>query len=303
MKVETIDHGFSGLAHVIASYLVPTEVGPVLIEAGPASSYANLVAAIRALGYAPEDVRHLFVTHIHLDHAGGAWRFAESGATIYVHPRGAPHLADPTKLLASAARIYGEQMENLWGEVRPIAAERIKVLDDGQDVHLGRTRVRAISTPGHASHHHVYVIDGLLFAGDIAGIRIGRGPVLPPTPPPDIDLEAWRASLQRVRELAPDALYLTHFGRADDVRDHLDRLESKLDAWASWTLGALRAGKDDEKLVADFVRYWQEELRACGLDEERIREYELADPPWMNLQGLVRYWRKHHPEALNLSST
>ncbi len=298
MQVRVIDHGFGGLAHVIASYLVPTAVGPVLIEAGPASSYATLAAGISALGYAPEEVRHVFVTHIHLDHAGGAWQFAERGATIYVHPRGAPHLADPTKLLASAARIYGDQMESLWGEVRPIAAERLRVLSDGEEVRLGQTTVRAVATPGHAAHHHVYAINGLLFAGDIAGIRIGQGPVLPPTPPPDIDLEAWRASLQRVRELAPDALYLTHFGRTDDVREHVDRLEAKLEAWASWTLNALRAGRDDQELIEEFVRYWREDLRACGLDEERIREYELADPPWMNLQGLVRYWRKHHPEAL-----
>jgi glyoxylase-like metal-dependent hydrolase (beta-lactamase superfamily II) len=296
--VRVLDLGFQGVERVIASFLLDTPVGPVLIETGPESTYARLEEGLRAHGVEPGAVRHVFVTHIHLDHAGAAWRLAELGATVYVHPKGAPHLVDPSRLLASAERIYGELLKPLWGELKGIPPERVRVLGDGEVVDLGGVRVQALETLGHASHHHAYLVDGVVFAGDIAGVRIAPGPVLPPTPPPDIHLESWYASLDRLLSLRPEALYLTHFGVYRDVEAHLLALRQALEDWAGWTLSRLREGLSQEEMTRRFEAYWREGLKRAGVDEAGMRLYELADPPYMNLQGLVRYWQKHHPEAL-----
>ncbi|WP_279164595.1 MBL fold metallo-hydrolase [Thermus scotoductus] len=296
--VKVLDLQFQGVEKVIASFLLQSREGPVLIETGPESTYARLEAALKQEGVHPKEVRHVFVTHIHLDHAGAAWRFAELGATVYVHPRGAPHLVDPSRLLASAERIYGAMLKPLWGELKGIPQERVRVLEDGEVVDLGGLRVQALETLGHASHHHAYLVDGLLFAGDIAGVRIGQGPVLPPTPPPDIHLESWYASLDRILALRPEVLYLTHFGPYRDVEAHLEALEGRLRAWADWVLARLREGRDPEALVPEFEAYWRRGLEEAGVEGGLAQLYALADPPYMNLQGLVRYWQKHHPEAL-----
>lgn len=296
--VKVLDLRFQGAERVIASFLLDSGEGPVLVETGPESCYPRLVDALRAEGVAPEEVRHVFVTHIHLDHAGAAWRLAELGATVYVHPRGAPHLVDPSRLLASAERIYGDQLGVLWGEVRGIPKERVRPLADGEVVALGGLEVQAVETPGHASHHHAYRVGDLVFTGDVAGVRIAPGPVLPPTPPPDIHLESWYASLDRLLSLRPKALYLTHFGAYEDVEAHLQGLKGVLEAWAGWVLHRLKEGLSEEEMVRRFEAYWHEGLRGAGVDEAGMRLYALADPPFMNLHGLVRYWRKHHPEAL-----
>ncbi|WP_041433749.1 MBL fold metallo-hydrolase [Thermus sp. CCB_US3_UF1] len=296
--VKVLDLGFQGAERVIAAFLLDSPEGPVLIETGPESTFPRLVEGLKAHGVAPEAVRHVFVTHIHLDHAGAAWRLAELGATVYVHPRGAPHLVDPSRLLASAERIYGAMLKPLWGELRGIPPERVRVLADGEVVDLGGLRVQAVETLGHASHHHAYRVEEALFAGDIAGVRIAPGPVLPPTPPPDIHLESWYASLDRLLALRPEVLYLTHFGAYRDVEAHLGALRQVLEDWAGWTLNRLREGLTPEAMAERFTAYWREGLARAGVDEAGMRLYELADPPFMNLQGLVRYWEKHHPEAL-----
>jgi glyoxylase-like metal-dependent hydrolase (beta-lactamase superfamily II) len=296
--VKVLDLRFQGVERVIASFLLESKEGPILIETGPESTYARLVAALEEAGYAPEEVRHVFVTHIHLDHAGAAWRLAELGAGVYVHPKGAPHLVDPSRLLASAERIYGEMLRPLWGELKGISQERIRVLADGEVVEVGGVKVQALETPGHAGHHHAYLVEGVVFAGDIAGVRIAPGPVLPPTPPPDIHLESWYASLDRLLALRPEALYLTHFGAYGDVEAHLLALRETLEAWAGFVLARMREGLSQEEMTRRFEAYWREGLAKAGVDEAGMRLYELADPPYMNLQGLVRYWQKHHPEVL-----
>ncbi|RTI14715.1 MBL fold metallo-hydrolase [Thermus scotoductus] len=296
--VKVLDLQFQGVEKVIASFLLQSREGPVLIETGPESTYARLEAALKQEGVHPKEVRHVFVTHIHLDHAGAAWRFAELGATVYVHPRGAPHLVDPSRLLASAERIYGAMLKPLWGELKGIPQERVRVLEDGEVVDLGGLRVQALETLGHASHHHAYLVDGLLFAGDIAGVRIAPGPVLPPTPPPDIHLESWYASLDRILALRPEVLYLTHFGPYRDVEAHLLALRGVLEEWAGWVLHRLKEGLSLEGKTVGCEAYWRGGLGRAGVEKEGMRLYNLADPPYMNLQGLVRYWQKHHPEAL-----
>ncbi len=298
MEVRVLDCRFQGAERVIASFLLKTQAGPILIETGPESTFPALVEALRREGVAPEEVGHVFVTHIHLDHAGAAWRFAELGATVYVHPKGAPHLVDPSRLLASAERIYGDLLKPLWGEVRPIPEGRVRALSDGEEVRIGGVTVQALETLGHAVHHHAYRVGEALFAGDIAGVRIAPGPVLPPTPPPDIHLESWYASLDRLKALRPGVLYLTHFGPYTDVEAHLEALRARLRAWADWVLARLREGKDPQSLTSAFEAYWRQGLEEEGVEGALARLYELADPPYMNLQGLVRYWQKHHPEAL-----
>lgn len=283
---------------VIAAFLLETQAGPVLFETGPESRFSVLLDGLNALGYAASDIRHVFVTHIHLDHAGAAWRLAERAATIYVHPKGAPHLVDPSKLWASATRIYGDQMEALWGQMGYVPEGQIEILQDGDTVRIGEVAIQALETPGHAYHHHAYRIGDMLIGGDITGVKIGRGPVLPPCPPPEIHIELWRESLAKLRTLNLRRIYLTHFGQTEDVEAHLSALEAKLLEWADWMKERLKAGLTREQIVPEFEAYVAATLRAAGLSDEEVQEYEFADPSWMSVDGLVRYWNKHHPEEV-----
>ena len=283
---------------VIASFVLETKEGPVLFETGPESRFSVLLDGLNALGYAAPDVKHVFVTHIHLDHAGAAWRMAERGATIYVHPKGAPHLVDPSRLWASASRIYGDQMETLWGQMGHVPEGQIEVVQDGQVIQIGEVRIQALETPGHAYHHHAYLIGDVLMGGDVTGVKTGRGPVLPPCPPPEIHIELWRESLARLRQLNLRQIYLTHFGLVEDVGPHLDALEVRLLEWADWIKQKLKSGLTREQMVLEFEAHVAATLRAAGLSQEEVQEYELADPSWMSVDGLVRYWNKHHPEEV-----
>ncbi|MBK8598838.1 MAG: MBL fold metallo-hydrolase [Holophagales bacterium] len=290
MKVHTIDLGH-GTAGTTAAYLLESGGDAALVESGPDATYPNLVAGLARHGLAPRDVRTVFLTHIHLDHAGAAWQLAKEGATVRVHPRGAPHLADPGKLLASATRIYGERMKELWGTLEPIAPERLRPTTDGEVIRVGGEEVLVVETPGHAIHHNAYVADGLAFTGDVGGVRIAGGPVLPPTPPPDIDLPVWRASLARLRELKPVALYPTHFDRFDDVEAHLDALERELSAWAGWVKARMDEGKAEPEIVPGFETWLAARLLSAGQTEAEVEAYRHALPFAMNVTGLVRYFR------------
>lgn len=276
----------------VGAFLVRTKEGPVLVETGPESLAGHLEAALQAQGFALADVRHVFLTHIHLDHAGAAWRLARHGARIYVHPRGAVHLAEPGKLLDSARRIYGEAMERLWGRLEPIPADQITTLEDGETIRLGGLALQAIHTPGHAVHHITYRLEDGLFTGDVGGIRIGQGPVIPPFPPPDIDLEAWQISIARMRAVRPTHIYPTHFGIKGDGLAHLDSLEENLHRIAGWMRDQLAAGLTEEALVPRFQDYMEALLAGQGLTGEAIQDYEIADPAFMSVHGLARYWRR-----------
>ena len=276
----------------VGAFLVETAAGPLLVESGPESLYSNLRAAVQAQGHALEDIRHVFVTHVHLDHAGAAWRLAQHGATIHVHPKGLAHLQDPGKLLSSAQRIYGSAMERLWGRLEPIAPERLVAMEDGQTFRLGGVAIEAIHTPGHAVHHITFQLEDGLFTGDVGGIRIGAGPVIPPFPPPDIDLEAWLDSIQRMRSSQPRFIYPTHFGIKDDGADHLDSLEENLHRISAWIGAKVQEGVSEETLVPLFEAFLHDLLAGCGLPEPIIRDYECADPAFMSVYGLARYWKK-----------
>ncbi len=208
---------------------------------------------MRAAGFAPNDVRHVFLSHIHLDHAGAAWRFAERGATVHVHPRGARHLVDPSKLMESATRIFGDEMGKLWGEMRPIPEDKVKATDDRAPIRVGQFEVRSLDTPGHASHHNIYHWDDNIFGGDVAGVRLDDGPPVPPFVPPELHIESWLESIERMRALRPTRLYLPHFGMVEgDLGAHFDALAERVQRWATWFRDELRKGREESELISGF---------------------------------------------------
>jgi glyoxylase-like metal-dependent hydrolase (beta-lactamase superfamily II) len=299
MRVHVFDTRQLGRPGIIAATALETNDGLILFDTGPESTFENLTTEIQNAGFAAEKVRHVFLSHIHFDHAGAAWRFAELGATIYVHPRGAPHLIDPARLVESATRIYGDDMERLWGRFAPILPERVKVMQDGDVARVGPFDVRAIETPGHASHHHVYQWEDNLFGGDIAGVRLGGGPPIPPFVPPELHLESWLESIGKIRSLSVKKLYLPHFGAVEgSISAHLDALGERVRRWANWFRDRMRAGQDEQQLTPAFAEQVVEELRAQGATEDEAQAYEAADPSFMAVTAAVRYWRKHHPEAV-----
>ncbi len=258
----------------------------VLVDPGPESCLETLLAGLDGI-----EPRAIALTHIHLDHAGATGtllrRFPR--AEVWVHERGARHLVDPSKLLASATRLYGEEnMQGLWGEVLPVPAERVRQLEGGEalDVPSGaRGGFRVAYTPGHASHHVAYLHEssGTVFSGDVGGVRIAQaGPVLAPTPPPDIDLPAWRTSLDRIEAWRPSAIAPTHFGRYEDVLEHLGQLRERLAEWER--LAA--AGEE-----AAFVRALRERFELAG-DLDAAGSYAQAMPADQSYAGMRRYIEK-----------
>ncbi|MDQ2658908.1 MAG: MBL fold metallo-hydrolase [Verrucomicrobiota bacterium] len=299
--IHVLDTCQLGRPGIIAATAMESDDGLVLFDTGPESTFENITAELQRIGAEPKDVRHVFLSHIHFDHAGAAFRFAELGALVYVHPRGAPHLLDPSKLIESATRIFGDDMAKLWGRLAPVPAEKVRVLEDGDAVRVGRVEIRALATPGHASHHHVYHWDDHLFGGDVAGVRIGQGPPIPPFVPPELQVESWLESIDKMRALAATKLYLPHFGlAAGAVSIHLDALEERVRRWSSWFRDELRAGRAEPQLVPDFARYEAEDLQAGGATAEQVRDYEAADPSYMAVSAALRYWRKFHPDAVSI---
>lgn len=284
---------------IIAATALETSDGIVLFDTGPESTFENISAAMRAAGFAPHDVRQVCLSHIHLDHAGAAWRFADLGATIHVHSRGARHLVDPSRLMESATRIFGDEMGRLWGEMRPIPEDKVRVTDDHVAIRIGQFAVRSLETPGHASHHNVYHWDDNLFGGDVAGVRLDDGPPVPPFVPPELQVESWLESIEQMRALRAARLYLPHFGLVeDDLGGHFDALEERVQRWATWFRDELRRDRSEAELIPDFARYEAQDILASGAAEERLADYEQADPSFMAVTAAIRYWQKYHPEAL-----
>lgn len=299
---DTLQLGHTG---IVAATALQIDDGLALFDTGPESTFNNVASALRSAGFELSDVRHVFLSHIHFDHAGAAWRFAtgssaDTGATVYVHPRGAPHLIDPTKLIESATRIFGNDMERLWGKIAPVSAERVKVLEDNDIVRVPPYDVRAIATPGHANHHHVYHWADNIFGGDIAGVRIGNGPPIPPFVPPELDIEAWHESITKIRMLKPASLYLPHFGKVKgSVSEHLDALDERVTRWSEWLRTKIDEGEEESKLKSIFADYEHADLRAGGASEPEINGYEAADPSYMAVSAAIRYWRKFRAQSLS----
>lgn len=292
-----IDLQFQGHAGVIAAYLVEDAGERALIEIGPGSTLPALLSGLEEAGVEPESIAKILVTHIHLDHAGAAGSFIARypQARLYVHKVGAPHMINPEKLLASATRIYGDMMGPLWGDFLPVPAENVVTVTDEEAITVGNRALTEYYTPGHASHHVVYhdADRGHLFTGDVAAVRLqGHGYVRPPTPPPDLDLEAWGESLARIRGLRPTSLNLTHFGPFTDVERHLQEASGRLLAWADVIRHAVEIGQDRPAIVDTLTLRGDAEILEESRDPDAIRGYELATPYGMTVDGYLRYFRK-----------
>lgn len=295
--VTRIDHEWLGPGF-IASYLVANGDGLALVESGPASTLQALTDGIRAAGHDPAALTHILLTHVHLDHAAGAGQLARIApdAAVYVHPRGAPHLADPSRLLASAARLYGEMMDALWGTMLPVPPERLRTPADAEAIRVGGRTLVALETPGHAAHHLAFHDPDarLVFTGDVGGIRLrGARHVRPPTPPPEVDTPAWLASIARLRALEPAMLLPTHFGGIADAAWHLDDLEARL---LEWTRLAAEH-PDPAALTGALRRRADAELLAASGDPELVHRYAESIPYEMMAAGLLRQAQVRGAEA------
>ena len=269
--MRQIDVRHEGIAQVICCYALDD----VIVDPGPSSTLDML---LQALGDEPP--ARILLTHVHLDHAGAAGTLARRwpDVEVWVHERGAPHLVDPSKLVRSAARIYGDDMDRLWGAVEPVPEGRLRILSGGEQI--GPWQVQY--TPGHAWHHVSYLhqSSGTAMVGDVCGVRIGDGPILPPTPPPDVDLEAWHASLRLLDDWEPERICVTHFGACEDVAAHIDAMHEALDAWGE----VARHATDEQYTRAT-------ELEFPGPPEGDLhRAYRRAMPPDMLWAGWHRYW-------------
>ncbi len=283
MSLEPIDLLHQGNARTIAAYIVDTEDGPALFDCGPTTTIAALKAGLAQHGLELTDVRHLLLSHIHLDHAGAAGVLVREHPALQIHVSeiGAPHLVAPERLERSARRLYGDTFDTLWGELAPVPEANVRVVGDHV---LG---LDCFPTPGHASHHVSYLDrDGTLYSGDAAGVRIQPGRfVMPPTPPPEFDLDTWQQTLEEIERRDPERLALVHWGVADDPRRHLAELRLELYDWADF----IRGGAD----VDEFTEYVKTELRDAGED---TGQYDVAMPLWQSYQGLKR-WADRHARA------
>lgn len=294
MTLDTIDLRFQGTPRVIAAFLLRGPGGAVLIETGPSSTQPRLLAELGRLGVDPAEVGDVLVTHIHLDHAGAAGWWARQGARVHVHPEGAPHLIDPSKLVASATRIYGDRMDTLWGEIPAAPAENVVVIRDGEILEVGGLRIEVIESPGHARHHHVYRLGDVAFTGDAAGIRLPEVDWIDlPAPPPEFDLEAWHETIARLRALKLRRLYRTHFDASPgDADAELARFDDLITRGADLVRRALDEGLERDAIVARFSAGMRARAGDVGLDAALLDAYELANPRVMSVDGIARYWRR-----------
>jgi glyoxylase-like metal-dependent hydrolase (beta-lactamase superfamily II) len=296
--LDYVDLEFLGRPQIIAAAVLPSPGGVAIVDPGPATTIERLLKTLNARGIGLRDVRQILLTHIHLDHAGATGTLVKANPAIevFVHTLGAPHLVDPAKLLASASRLYGADMDRLWGEVLPVPAENVKPLTNKlARISAGGRELEVAPTPGHAVHHLTYFdrSSGVAFVGDVAGIRRGAGRyILPPTPPPDIDLDMWRGSADRILAWDPDTLFLTHFGPYRGARVHFQQLFERLDAWSATVRRLLAdASLDDRGREEQFVAEALQDIRRTIGDTE-ADHYSRAGRLDYSWQGLARYWRR-----------
>ena len=293
MEVITLDLKFRDVPRALASFLVLAPSGPVLIETGPGSTTSRLEISLSENGFSVEDIKHVMITHLHLDHSGAAGWLASKGATIYIHWRAAQHLVDPSRLLASARRIYGDAMHDMWGVTLPVSKDRIHELKDGEDVLVNDMTVSVTEAKGHSNHHHVLRIGDVAFVGDVGGIRIpGKQCVTVPAPPPEFDLGQWQISLARLRELNLRKMYCTHFGIVDDINIHIDQLVSELNLVVQYVKKLIAAAYDKDEIISRYVEWYRERAICAGLSSDELLMYETANPFFMSVDGIMRYLSK-----------
>lgn len=287
MTVHTLDLLFQDTPGLIAAYLIESAGALALVETGPGSTLPALRAGIRRLGLDEAAVRQVFVTHIHLDHAGAAGWWAARGAQVFCHAQAARHLIDPARLVDSARQVYGDRMEPLWGEMLPAPAERVTVLQDGEAVPVGEASLVAWDTPGHARHHHAYVLGDACFTGDVAGMRLERSPYLSVTAaPPQFDPPAYEASVDRLLAGRFRRLYLTHFGAVDDVTAHLQAYRLRIGEVQARVRGWLAEGCDAAEIRRRYTEAEAALASRAGLSAAAWRRHEQANAAAMCADGV-----------------
>jgi glyoxylase-like metal-dependent hydrolase (beta-lactamase superfamily II) len=295
--ISYVDLNFCNTPRAIATGVYGSDPGVVLVDPGPGSCIETLRGLLRAQGICVSDIQSVLLTHIHLDHAGAAGLLVEENPKIrvFVHEKGAPHVIDPSKLINSANQLWGvEGVARLWGKMAPVPQANLHVLGHHDRITAGGHQFDVRYTPGHASHHVSYFDEqsGIAWAGDTAGLRFTSELfTLPPTPPPDIDLEAWRESIATLRAWRPETVFITHFGAYGGVEEHLDHLEGSLADVAAMAKRAIDSDASDETKYEQFKAEVLAYIRRAGV-EDQLAPLEHVGPLEFNWRGLVRYWRK-----------
>lgn len=295
--ISYVDLNFCDTPRAIATGVYGGDAGVVLVDPGPGSCIDRLVAMLKAQGIGVGDIQTLLLTHIHLDHAGATGLLVRENPNIrvFVHEKGAPHVVDPSKLVNSANQLWGvEGVARLWGPVIPVPEANLQILGERDRITAGGHVFDVRYTPGHASHHVSYFDEasGIVWAGDTAGLRFtSQVFTLPPTPPPDIDLEAWRESIAKLRAWRPETVFITHFGAYGNVPEHLDHLESSLADVAAMAKRAIDSGASDEAKYEQFTNEVHAYIRRA-VPEREMAPLEHVGPMEFNWRGLVRYWKK-----------
>ncbi len=293
-KIHTIDLNFLNRKNAIAAYLIPHSKGAALVESGPGSTTSALEAGIKEHGFELNDITHVFLSHIHLDHAGASGWLARQGAQICVHPVGARHMLNPEKLIASATRIYKENMQMLWGEFLAVPEDKLIIAEDEQEISIGDLTMTAIHTPGHAEHHISWGIkEDIVFTGDVGGVRMPDYDYLRlPLVPPELHLEKWHNSLEKLLAMNFERVAPTHFSVFDDAEKHLKSALASVHDTSRWLEKVMPSEPTIEELGQKVVVWMKEQAQAEGVNEETLQIYEIANPLHMSSVGLARYWKK-----------
>jgi len=306
-SITTLDLNWRGESRCIAGALLRSDDFSAVIDPGPSVTLATLRELLAAQQLRVADLQAILLTHIHLDHAGATGALVQENPAlqVYVHTRGAPHMVDPTKLLSSAERLYGQEMNKLFGEFLPVPEANLRILEGGETLPIGARELRVLYTPGHASHHVTYydATERVAFVGDTAGICMeGNRFILPATPPPDISLELWAESLDLIAQLHPRRLFLTHFGYSDQPERHLQAYRERLQRWAALTAEILSRDKEPTESVRDFARAVAAEA-AEFLTPDELSHYVFNGALQLSWRGMVRYHQKREEARAQTQSS
>jgi glyoxylase-like metal-dependent hydrolase (beta-lactamase superfamily II) len=300
-SITVLDDLWTGRARTIAAALLESDGHRAVIDPGPGSTLETFRQQLQVHGLAVRDLDAILLTHIHLDHAGatGALVRENPRLSVYVHRLGAPHMVDPSKLLASAARLWPNDLQRLFGDALPVPEGNLRILEGGETLALGARELEVVYTPGHASHHVSYFdqAEGVAFVGDTTGVRIEGHPfVMPATPPPDIDLSIWDTSFAAILERKPSRLFLTHFGYSDNPSEHILLFRERLHRWAAMAEQAIRTTTSDAAAMDSFMSATHREI-AEHLPAEEVDHYVFSAGLNLSFLGLARYLRKRAKAA------
>lgn len=300
-KITALDDNWMGRPKSIGIALLESDAHRAIVDPGPGSTLDTLKKELRAHGVSLNELDAIFLTHIHLDHAGatGALVWENPKLAVYVHKLGAPHMIDPSKLLASAARLWPDNLRQLFGEALPVPPQNLRILEGGETIRLGSRKIEVAYTPGHASHHVSYFEDaeGVAFVGDTAGIKIeGHSYIMPATPPPDIDLKIWDRSFATILERKPKRLFLTHFGFSDNPASHIAQFRERLHRWMEMTEKILQSAPSDEAAMESFMAKARAEIGE-HLPPKDVEQYAQTAGLNLSFLGLARHARKRAQAA------